>query len=89
MKVPEAGTVERWAWDYVSTTNLDAKLAPEPPPSPRRWEEGAPARRLEAPGRPQELVVTERADKTRGLRAPSGRAARSTRSSITSSRPRS
>lgn len=74
MKVPEAGTVERWAWDYVSTTSLDVKLAPEPPSSPRRWEEGAPVRRLEAPGRPPELVVTERADKTRGLRAPSGRA---------------
>lgn len=72
MEAPEAGTVERWAWDYVSTTSLAAKLAPAAPPE--RWEERAPSRRVEAPGRPPELVVGERADKTRGLRAPSGRA---------------
>ena len=28
MREPEAGTIERWAWDYVSATTLDAKLAP-------------------------------------------------------------
>ncbi len=74
MDAPEAGTVERWAWDYVTSTSLEHKLAPEPPPSPRRWEEQPPARRIGAPGRPPELHVTDRADKTRGLRAPSGRA---------------
>ncbi|MBX3202352.1 MAG: DUF455 family protein [Labilithrix sp.] len=72
MEAPEAGTVERWAWDYVATTSLAEKLAPAAPPA--RWERRAPARRIDAPGRPPELVVTERADKTRGLRAPSGRA---------------
>ncbi len=74
MDVPEPGTVERWAWDYITSTSLERKLAPEPPPSPRSWETSAPPRRLEAPGRPPELRVTERADKTRGLRASSGRA---------------
>jgi uncharacterized ferritin-like protein (DUF455 family) len=71
---PDEGTVERWAWDYVMATSLDAKLFPSPPGSPRSWERNAPGRRLGAPGRPPELRVTDRADKTRGLRAPSGRA---------------
>lgn len=69
---PPIGTRERWAWDYVHTTSLAAKLAPGP--VPQSWEPDAPARRVLAPGRPPELRVTERADKTRGLRSPSGRA---------------
>ena len=71
---PEVGTVERWALDYVTATSLKVKLAPEPPGSRLRGGSEAPARRIEAPGRPPELQVTERADKVRGLRAPSGRA---------------
>ena len=74
MDAPEIGTVERWAWDYVTSTSLAHKLSPEPPPVPRAWEPSAPVRRLSAPGRPPELRVTERADKTRGIGAPSGRA---------------
>ncbi|MDP3232380.1 MAG: DUF455 family protein [Myxococcales bacterium] len=55
--VPLEGTVERWAWDYVTTTSLELKLAPPPPPSvwsasPRRWV-------LDRPGRPPELVHRE------------------------------
>ena len=73
-RAPEANTIERWAYDYVTTMSLAAKLSPPPPPSPRRWEVDPPARRLEAPGRPAELRITERAEKTRGLRAASGRA---------------
>ena len=69
---PAHGTVERWAWDYVRTTSLSAKLAPAPPPS--AWEDAPAPRRVDAPGRPPELCVTDRADKTRGLAAPSGRA---------------
>lgn len=76
MNPPEEGTIERWAWDYVSTDLLAHKLHPPAPPS--RWEgtEGAAprARRLERPGRPPELRVTDRAEKTRGLRAAPGRA---------------
>src|SRR5690606_2426883 len=45
-----------------------------PPPPPSEWESAAVARRLERPGRPPELRVTDRAEKTRGLRAPLGRA---------------
>ena len=69
---PPASTVERWAWDYVRATSLEAKLSP--PPVPDAWEENVPVRRLEAPGRPPELRVVAKAGKTRGLAAPSGRA---------------
>jgi uncharacterized ferritin-like protein (DUF455 family) len=69
---PEAGTVERWAWDYVVATTLEAKLAP--PPVPAQWEESAPVRRLLAPGRPPELRIVTKAAKTRGLRSEHGRA---------------
>lgn len=56
---PSEGTVERWAWDYVTSTSLETKLAPPSPPSkwassPQRWF-------IEKPGRPPELVQrTER-----------------------------
>ena len=72
MGEPEPGTVERWAWDYVHATTLDAKLSP--PPVPACWEERAPARRLAAPGRPPELRIAAKAAKTRGLRSEHGRA---------------
>lgn len=70
--VPPPATVERWAWDYVHATTLAEKLAPAP--VPEAWEEAPPPRRIAAPGRPPELRVAERADKTRGLGSPRGRA---------------
>lgn len=51
---PPAGTVQRWAWDYVASTSLAHKLSPPPPPG--RWEHDPPARRVGEPGRPPELV---------------------------------
>ncbi|MBK9000106.1 MAG: DUF455 family protein [Myxococcales bacterium] len=69
---PVAGSVERWAWDYVLSTSLDEKLAPPRPPE--AWEPAPPARRLDAPGRPAELRVVARAEKKRGLGTPRGRA---------------
>ncbi len=72
MREPPVGTVERWAWDYVLAGSLKAKLSP--PPVPEAWEERAPVRRLDAPGRCPELRVVSKADKTRGLAAASGRA---------------
>lgn len=59
---PDVGTVERWAWDYVVSTELAHKLAP--PPAPERWESSPVARRLDAPGRPPELLATDRRAKT-------------------------
>jgi uncharacterized ferritin-like protein (DUF455 family) len=81
-----AGTIERWAWEYVVTTSLDAKRAPPPPPrtfAPRSQALGgaplaSPSLRLAAPGRPPELRVAKRARKSPGpeaIRAPERRAA--------------
>ena len=72
MDPPEAGTVERWAWDLVWTTSLAEKL--NPPRVPDRWEKSPPRRRVAAPGRPPELRVVAKAPKTRGLASPGGRA---------------
>ncbi|XXT21577.1 DUF455 family protein [Sorangium sp. So ce429] len=73
---PPPGTVERWAWDYVLSTDLAHKL--EPPPVPSVWEpDPAPPRRLARPGRPAELRISARAQKSPGpeaLRNPARRA---------------
>jgi len=63
MSAPPPDTLERWAWDYVVSTDLAHKLAP-PSPIPREHEEAAPVRRLERPGRPAELVANDRRFKT-------------------------
>jgi uncharacterized ferritin-like protein (DUF455 family) len=68
---PPEGTRERWAWNYVTTTNLELKLAL---PSfseacPNGWEEGAPPRRIARPGRPAELSVVLKSKKTPSLEA--------------------
>ncbi len=72
MTPPDVDTVERWAWDYILSTTLAHKL--RPPPVPERWEEAPIERRIEAPGRPPELRVVARAEKTRGLGSKTGRA---------------
>jgi uncharacterized ferritin-like protein (DUF455 family) len=68
-------TIERWAWDYLTSVELEHKRAPPPPP--RAWAEGAPPHRIARPGRPPELRVTTRAPKSPGpeaRRAPERRA---------------
>lgn len=65
-------TVEDWARAYVESTSLAVKLAPPEPPA--EWAAEGAATRLTAPGRPPELRVSDRAEKTRGLNAPAGRA---------------
>jgi len=72
METPKPGTVERWAWDYVVSTSLDAKLRPASIPD--AWEDAPPPRRLMTPGRPSELRVLSRAGKARGLSTERGRA---------------
>ncbi len=72
---PPPETLERWAWDYVASTELAYKLAPPPPP--RGFEEGAPVRRVARPGRPLELQPSRQRRKTPGpeaLRSPERRA---------------
>ncbi len=61
---PPSGTAERWALDYILGTELEAKLAPPRPPI--RFEEEAPPRRVERPGRPACLEL--RAKVPRSLR---------------------
>lgn len=53
---PLSTTVERWALDYVLSTDLDWKKSP--PPVPERWAPAPEALPLGAPGRPAELHVT-------------------------------
>jgi uncharacterized ferritin-like protein (DUF455 family) len=65
-------TVERWAWDYVLSSTLARKL--DGGAVPDVWEENAPVRKLAAPGRPPELRVVERAEKSRALSTERGRA---------------
>lgn len=76
MEAPEPGTVERWAWDYLSSESLAHKLAPPAPPA--QWEVDPPPREIAAPGRPVELVpATEqfRTPKRGALRDPAKRGA--------------
>lgn len=66
---PPEGTFERWAWDYVVTTELAQKLAPPPLPAvraedDRAWEPDVVARRVLRPGRPARLVQAVKKPKT-------------------------
>lgn len=73
--VPAEGTVERWAYDYVTTTEITLKL--DPPPVPKVWEDAPIERRLTKPGRPANLQIVARAHKAPGpdaIRDPKRRA---------------
>jgi uncharacterized ferritin-like protein (DUF455 family) len=77
---PIEGTLERWAYDYVTSESLAHKLSP--PPLPRgdleaSWEQQPPSRRALRPGRPREIVLADKKPKTptgQQLRDPSKRA---------------
>lgn len=76
---PPEGTIERWAFDYVRSQDLETKLAPPPPPplTSTAWESSPPPRRIEKPGRPPELKVAAKSAKTPGpdaIRDPAKRA---------------
>ena len=62
---PPADSVQRWAYDYVTSTALEHKLAPGPVPA--RVLEGAASLRLAQPGRPAQLRVS--AEKIKAPRA--------------------
>ena len=75
LQPPLQSTVERWAWDYITSTELSYKL--EPPAVPARWEKTPPERRLHRPGRPAQLVLLKKSRKFQGpgaLRNAVGRA---------------
>ncbi len=54
-EVPPVGTVEHWAYTYVTTVDLAHKAAP--PELPDAWED-SPPERFVSPGRPRELIVS-------------------------------
>ncbi|MFO0761626.1 MAG: DUF455 family protein [Byssovorax sp.] len=73
---PPPETLERWAFDYLTSNDLAHKLAP--PPCPRGFEEAPAPRRIDRPGRPPALVQARERFKTPGpeaLRSPARRAA--------------
>lgn len=63
----ELGTVEGWCADYVRGTELAAKL--RPPPRPGAWAASPAPLRIERPGRPEELVLSDRRHKPMGKNA--------------------
>src|SRR6185436_20105988 len=55
-------TVERWARDLIASESLAGKLAP--PPVPSEWERAPSPLRIDAPGRPPELRVIDKHERT-------------------------
>jgi uncharacterized ferritin-like protein (DUF455 family) len=62
MSASNETTVERWALELIETRDLTRKLDPLPPPD--TWERQPVPRRELQPGRPPELRVVTRAEKT-------------------------
>src|SRR5687767_14378169 len=69
---PPAGTVERWAFDFIRSTDLSQKLAPPPPPE--AWANPAEPLVLANPGRPVEMVARHGKKKTPKVQLPARRA---------------
>ena len=72
---PPPGTVEAWAFELITSTDLQAKLCPPPPPDV--FEPAAPSRRISTPGRPDQFEILQKAPKSIGpqaLRHPERRA---------------
>lgn len=72
--LPPEGTVERWAWDYIASTDARFKLQPAEIPGDFDPEHGwlAPS----SPGRPEAWTVSLRSEKSpsrHALRAPEAR----------------
>jgi uncharacterized ferritin-like protein (DUF455 family) len=75
---PRAGTLQRWAYDYVVSDSLATKLAPAPVPELVLSADECAILRLARPGRPPELrVASQKIKAPRGgaLRDPKKRAA--------------
>ena len=75
---PRADTLQRWAFDYMSSDLLAHKIAPGPTPSLVLAAEDCPPLRLAQPGRPPQLRVSPqkiKAPRGGALRDPKKRAA--------------
>jgi uncharacterized ferritin-like protein (DUF455 family) len=73
MRPPPVGTIERWCYELVSTSSLAHKVEP-PDLGDAAWEADAPARRIARPGRPAQLALTGRSERTPSAKTLSGRA---------------
>jgi uncharacterized ferritin-like protein (DUF455 family) len=60
--IPPQGTVERWAFNLITSVDLDGQL--KPPACPRVFEDDPPSRTLEKPGRAPELEPIAKAPKS-------------------------
>ena len=69
--LPPEGTLQRWAFDFVSSSSLAHKVAPPEVPSTVLGPDECPALRLTQPGRPAELRVS-----AQKIKAPRGGALR-------------
>lgn len=75
---PQADTLQRWAYDYVTATDLSTKLSPAAVPPQLAPATSCPALRLSQPGRPSELRSSPqkiKAPRGNALRDPKKRAA--------------
>jgi uncharacterized ferritin-like protein (DUF455 family) len=76
----DTGTIERWCFDFVTSTRASDKLAPAALPAlddEANWEREPPVRRIARPGRPAEWRVVARSPATpraEALGDPSARA---------------
>ncbi|MBK7579866.1 MAG: DUF455 family protein [Myxococcales bacterium] len=69
-RAPPDGTIERWCFDFIVSTDLSTKLSPARPPAlddERSWESTPKERCIERPGRPAALRLIE---KSRGTPHP-------------------
>ena len=64
-----AGSVEDWAYQYVTSTDLGIKLRPPAPPESWTPADELQPVILERPGRPQQLEVVDGGHKTPGTQA--------------------
>ena len=55
MAAPLQSTIETWAADFVTSTDLATKLAPGP--APKIWADGPAPLRIALPGRPEQLAL--------------------------------
>lgn len=60
--LPEANTLERWAWDYLHAPAITDRFAP--PPVPTAMESVKTVRRVAAPVRPEGITVVTRAPRS-------------------------
>jgi uncharacterized ferritin-like protein (DUF455 family) len=65
--IPNEGTIERWCFDFVVSTDAGVKFAPAVLPAlddEKNWERDPPVRRIARPGRPAQWRIVARSPAT-------------------------